>query len=312
MGEEAGDVLTTTKIEEADRQKYDKVIDKFDGFFKVQRNTVFERAKFNRRNQRDDELVEQYITALFHLRETCDFGDGALADELLRDRIIVGIRDTKLAETLMLDPDMSLDKVMRPVRQKGGCPRTEQTTETWYPGGPHCRRSCQWRREATETAGAQSTRGRKPETGQRDRKTTAYANDVGKTMPPQTGVPPEEQPVLNATGKVTFRLSKSVATTTTTTDESFFLGTLKSDDTQQTSWTTNLLLKGQTVNFKLDTGAEVTVINRQTLQRLPRIQLQPTSKTLLGPAQHPLKVTGQFETTLTKDDRTTIFFPEIT
>ena len=102
-----------------------------------------------------------------------------------------------------------------------------------------------------------------------------------------------------------------MATTTTTTDEFFFLGTLKSDDTQQTSWTTNLLLKGQTVNFKLDTGAEVTVINRQTLQRLPRIQLQP-SKTLLGPAQHPLKVTGQFETTLTKDDRTTIFFPEIT
>ena len=93
MGEESGDVLTTTKIEEADRQKYDKVIYKFDGFIKVRRNTVFERAKFNRRNQRDDESVEQYITALFHLRETCDFGDG-LADELLRDRIIVGIRDT--------------------------------------------------------------------------------------------------------------------------------------------------------------------------------------------------------------------------
>ena len=96
-----------------------------------------------------------------------------------------------------------------------------------------------------------------------------------------------------------------MATTTTTTDESFFLGTLKSDDSHQTSWTTNLLLKGQMVNVKLDTGAEVTVINRQTLQQLPRIQLQPTSKTLLGPAQHPLKVTGQFGTTLTKDDRTT-------
>ena len=118
MGEEAGDVLTTTKIEGIDRKKYDKVIDKFDGFFKVRRNTVFERAKLNRRNQRDDESVEQYITALFHLRETCDFGDGALADELLRDRIIVGIRDTKLAETLTLDSDMNLDKVMRAVRQK--------------------------------------------------------------------------------------------------------------------------------------------------------------------------------------------------
>ena len=37
MGKEAGDVLTTTQIEEADRKKYDKVIDKFDGFFKVRR-----------------------------------------------------------------------------------------------------------------------------------------------------------------------------------------------------------------------------------------------------------------------------------
>ena len=35
-------MLTTTKIEEADRKKYDKVIDKFDGFFKVGWNTIFE------------------------------------------------------------------------------------------------------------------------------------------------------------------------------------------------------------------------------------------------------------------------------
>ena len=54
--------------------------------------------------------------------------------------------------------------------------------------------------------GTEFTKRRKPETGQRDRKPTAYANDVGKTMPPQTGAQPEQQPALNATGKVTFRL----------------------------------------------------------------------------------------------------------
>ena len=74
--------------------------------------------KFNCYNQRDDDSVEQYITALFHLWETCDYGDRALADELLHDRIIVGIRDTKLVETLMLDRVMSLYKVVRAVRQK--------------------------------------------------------------------------------------------------------------------------------------------------------------------------------------------------
>ena len=42
MEEEAGDVLTTTKIEEADRKQYDNVIDKFDRFFKVRWNTIFE------------------------------------------------------------------------------------------------------------------------------------------------------------------------------------------------------------------------------------------------------------------------------
>ena len=116
MGEEAGDVLTTTNITVADRKKYDKVVEKLDEFFKVRRNTVFERAKFNRRNQMQGESIEQYITALFNLRETCEFGD--LADQLLRDRIIVGIRYTALAERLMLDAKLDLDKVMQLVRQK--------------------------------------------------------------------------------------------------------------------------------------------------------------------------------------------------
>ena len=47
MGEEAGDVLSLTNITEANRKKYDQVVKKFDDFFKVRRNTVFERVKFN-------------------------------------------------------------------------------------------------------------------------------------------------------------------------------------------------------------------------------------------------------------------------
>ena len=85
-------------------------------FDKVRRNIIFERAKFNRRNQREGESVEQYITALYSLQETCAYGD--LADELLRSRIVVGIRDTALSEHLQLDPDLTLEKATRMVRQK--------------------------------------------------------------------------------------------------------------------------------------------------------------------------------------------------
>ena len=73
MGEEAGDVLSSTNITEANRKKYGQVVKKFDDFFKVRRNTVFERAKFNQHNQMEGKSVEQHlnlslmITPLKHL-----------------------------------------------------------------------------------------------------------------------------------------------------------------------------------------------------------------------------------------------------
>ena len=69
MGEEADSVLTSTNISADDRKKYTAVIGKFDDYFKVRRNAIFERAKFNRRSQREGESVEQYIAKLYELAE---------------------------------------------------------------------------------------------------------------------------------------------------------------------------------------------------------------------------------------------------
>ena len=66
-------MLLSTNIMEANRKKYVQVVKKLDDFFKVQCNTVFERAKFNQRNQMEGESVEQHlnlslmITPLNHL-----------------------------------------------------------------------------------------------------------------------------------------------------------------------------------------------------------------------------------------------------
>jgi len=51
LGEEANDVLTSTGISDTDRNKYETVMSKFDEFFQVRRNIIFERARFNQRNQ---------------------------------------------------------------------------------------------------------------------------------------------------------------------------------------------------------------------------------------------------------------------
>ena len=116
MGETAGDVLASTGISDDDRKKYDKVIQKFDEFFKVRRNIIFERAKFNSRNQLAGESAEQYITALYNLVETCEY-KADIVEEMIRDRLVVGIKDSALSQRLQLDSELTLEKAKKGVRQ---------------------------------------------------------------------------------------------------------------------------------------------------------------------------------------------------
>ena len=83
MGKKAEEVLLSTNISEDDRQKYDRLISHLDEFFKVQKNVIFERARFNRRSQKTDEMVDEFITSLYNLAENCTFGD--LKEEMIRD-----------------------------------------------------------------------------------------------------------------------------------------------------------------------------------------------------------------------------------
>ena len=49
-----------------------------------------------------------FISNVYALAEHCGYGD--LWDELIRDRLVVGICDSKLSEQLQLDADLTLNK----------------------------------------------------------------------------------------------------------------------------------------------------------------------------------------------------------
>ena len=49
--------------------------------------------------------------------ETCNYRPG-IRDEMLRDRLVVSMKDKALAEQLQLDPELTLEKVKRKMRQK--------------------------------------------------------------------------------------------------------------------------------------------------------------------------------------------------
>ena len=52
---------------------------------------------------------------MYGLAEHCSYGE--LHDEMIRDRIVVGLRDPSLSESLQLDPTLTLEKAVTKVHQ---------------------------------------------------------------------------------------------------------------------------------------------------------------------------------------------------
>ena len=74
----------------------------------------------------------------------------------------------------------------------------------------------------------------------------------------------------------------------------------------ETSWTADISVNGETMKFKVDTGAEVTAVTELALTQLGNVQLHPATKTLSGPDRKPLKVLGQTSATLSHSGKTCI------
>ena len=89
------------KYADGERENYATVKKKLDEYnFVPHRNVIYERALFNSRRQEPGEPVEEYITAPHILVEYCDYGN--LRDQMVCDRIVVGLANAKLSERLQL------------------------------------------------------------------------------------------------------------------------------------------------------------------------------------------------------------------
>lgn len=101
------------------------VLKKFNHFFKIRKNIIYECARFNHRNQLQGETAEQYIMALYALADNCEYG--TMKEELIRDRLVVGILDDALSKKLQLMSDLTLEKAKKEVRQNEAVQEQQQT-----------------------------------------------------------------------------------------------------------------------------------------------------------------------------------------
>ncbi|KAK3920529.1 hypothetical protein KUF71_009800 [Frankliniella fusca] len=120
MGPQANDVVDTFGLSDQQKKVYATVMAKFEALYADKKNTVYERAKFNR-CQQEGEPVNSFIMDVKRLAANCEFG--ALKDELIRGRIILDIADEALSQSLQLEASLDLEKMHRTVTQNSNVVR---------------------------------------------------------------------------------------------------------------------------------------------------------------------------------------------
>ena len=102
-GRSALDVYNTFVFTDAEKDKYDVVIAKFEHYCTPRINETYERYIFRNRLQKESESIEQFVTDLRLKSQSCNFG--TLCDSMVRDQIVVGVHDSKVRIQLLKETD---------------------------------------------------------------------------------------------------------------------------------------------------------------------------------------------------------------
>lgn len=90
------------------------VLAMFDRHFEPVKNVIYERVKFNSLRQ-EGKPIHQFITELQQQASLCDYGE--VSNDLIRDRIVVGVDNSKLREYLIDLEDLTLTRCIQKAKQ---------------------------------------------------------------------------------------------------------------------------------------------------------------------------------------------------
>ncbi len=284
---------------------------KFDAHFIKRRNVIFERAKFNKRQQEEGEAVDSFVTALYALAEHCGFGD--LHDELIRDRIVVGIRDARLSEKLQLESDLTLDKAIRRVRQSESVKKQQSLLRADGESGDDSdplvaavRRRPMERNKPRYSAFNNKAEGNKPRYSAFNNKACYHC---GRSPLHDRQYCPAKDATCRKCGKRGHydAVCKSPAKVGGVHEEGMhqrhegmqqpaFLGGINDDNPpiDDDPWNATVGVNENSVEFHIDTGAEVTVISTAAHKQIGSPLLLPPDRSLKGPSNGTLSVQGHF------------------
>lgn len=290
VGDSVDEILMTLRIQE-DEITYNELISQLNSYFGFHKNTLFERVKFNRRKQVPGESVETFIQDLYQIAENC--GYGKLKDELIRDRIIVGVLDDPLSDRLQMNEDLTLQDAVKMARQAEARKESKKIVrgenenldvnyvkkkKTWKSNRQQVEENCQWCGH------------------ERHPRSKCPAKDVTCDACKKFG---HFQTVCWNKNRAS---AANEVTEVTESEEILpFLGEVNSLD-RNDSWKETVAVNGTTETFTLDTGASVSVLSNKA-KCIKNLQLRKSQRVLQGPGGTELKIQGTTKVNLRVGDR---------
>lgn len=94
--------------QEQDKNDPKEILRLMEEYFVGKTNIIYERYIFNNKSQELAETFDAYVSKLRKLAGTCNYE--GICDELIRDRIVCGIRDNTIRKKLLQESELTLDK----------------------------------------------------------------------------------------------------------------------------------------------------------------------------------------------------------
>ncbi|CAL9695394.1 unnamed protein product [Knipowitschia caucasica] len=313
LGKEAEQVYKTFVFEEGeDDDDYEIVLGKLDNYFIPKVNTIHERARFHQRTQRSGETAEEYIRTLHELADTCDFG--RVKEENIRDRLVIGILDKEMSEKLQMISDLTLSKAVELVRQseqvkqhvsEQGASASANLSEVASKRQPHRDKQ---RYSESHVNNAHNVRAKVKQYQNKGNKCTR----CGRVHPKN-----DKCPARNAECRACKKLGHFAVVCRSrvvneviapnqerTSNATYFLGGITDVEDSTKAWTVKLPIQGTQITFKIDSGADTSVIPDETFEKLaykPKLR-RPANK--LESPGGKLNCVGYFiATTMRKEKR---------
>ena len=307
MGIQAESIFKSFTFEnEGDKLIYSKVLAQFDAYFNMNKNAIHQRALFQECRQSAGETVEQFIRRMYELTETCEYKGDGLREEMIRDRLVVGIKDKTVSQLLQIKKNLTLAQAIEIARTHEAVKQNTTDGATAANGadaslqvdavtkGKYRHRN-QSRKPDVKLdspcgrCGHEVHKGGKcPAIAAKCRKCHRkghYADlcrskDLKEVVMEPTVQQPQVNPPVNLH----------------VPDHSYFLGSLDAGTIQDNEppWEIKAEMYGQSISFKIDSGADITVMNYDQYMTLKGRPALTKSDTVLSGVGGRPNCKGQF------------------